>query len=358
MLQAKLPPGRAFFPLFVAFSLAVVGPGNAVVGQEVPDTTRITISGTVYDSGTFEPVLGVDIRFSGTDFASGTDEEGQFHLQGLLAGTYLLVVTAPGYQELRVSLRVVQTGSMNIPLEPLSAGVGTARAARIIGRVRAAESSRPVEGAEITLSGVQGFQVTGSDGRFEFPSVPQGFTTLTVRHMGREPMTDEVEVPGPETLELDIRLVPDPVELDPMVVTVTRRSPYLEDMGYYERRDKGYSGRQITREFIDEREPRTMGDLFQAIPGVRVDYDGYGRFQILMRRAIRLSSGGGCVPKVLIDDVPSDVGWLQSIQPHRVEGVEVYSGANAPLRYNDPCGVILVWTRRGDRGGGVTPTAG
>lgn len=352
MLQTKLSANRAFFPLLVAFSLAATGPRKTVAGQEMSDTSRITISGAVHDSWTFKPVVGAHLRFSGTDFVSGTDEEGQFHLRGLLAGTYLLVVVAPGYQELRVSLRVVRTGSLNIPLEPLSAGGGAERTARIIGRVREAETPRPVEGAEVTLSGVPSIQVTASDGRFEFSSVPQGFTTLSVRYMGREPMTDEVEVPGPETLELDIRLVLDPVELDPMVVTVTQRSSYLEDMGYYERRDRGYSGQYITREFIDGRDPRTMGDIFQTLRGVRVDYDGYGGFQVRMRRAIRFSSGGGCIPKVLIDDVPSDVGWLQSIQPHRVEGVEVYSGANAPLRYNDPCGVILVWTRRGDRGGG------
>jgi hypothetical protein len=277
-------------------------------------------------------------------------------MDGLQAGAYLLVVRAPGYQELRITLRVVQTGSLNIPMEPLSPGAHPTRAARILGRVREAESSHPVEGAELTLSGVPGFQVTGSDGRFEFAAVPQGFTTLSVRHLGREPMTDDIEVAGTGTLELDIRLAPDPVELEPMVVTVTRRNSYLEDMGFYQRREKGYSGQYVSRELIEERDPRTMADIFNAVPGTRVMYDGLGRFLVTVTRGIRFTdSGEGCVPKVFIDDVPSDVGWLEDLQPSRVEGMEVYSGVNAPLRYNDPCGIILVWTRRGERGAGLAP---
>jgi hypothetical protein len=108
----------------------------------------------------------------------------------------------------------------------------------------------------------------------------------------------------------------------------------------------------MDRGFIEARAPRDLGDIFNSVPGVRVDYNGMGGFEVRMRRAIRLSSGTGCYPKLLIDDVPAEVGWLQNIPPHRVEGIEVYSGSNAPLRYNDPCGVILVWTRRGDPGGG------
>lgn len=351
MLQAELTLMRAFVPLFVAISLTAVDSGKEVAGQEVPDTSRLTISGTIYDSQTFAPVPDANLRFSDTDFAAETDEGGEFTLGGLLAGTYLLVVAAPGYQELRVSLRVERTGSLNIPLEPVMVEGGRARTNRIIGRIREAETARPVLGAEVTLSGVRGFQVTGSDGRFEFPSVPQGFTTLSIRRMGREPMTDELEVSGSETLELDIRLVPDPVELDPMVVTVTRRNSYLEDMGFYQRIERGYSGQHVSRESIEERDPRTLADVFQAIPGLRVAYDGLGQFTVLVTRSIRFSSGDGCVPQLMIDDVPSDIGWLEDIPPHRIAGIEFYGGVNAPLRYNNPCGVILIWTRRGDGGG-------
>ncbi|MFC1661915.1 carboxypeptidase regulatory-like domain-containing protein [Gemmatimonadota bacterium] len=350
-LKSK-PVGLLACALFLFLSL--ISPGQSR-SQEVPDTSRVAISGTVYNSWDGRPVDGAEVRFSGTDFASRTDTEGAFHLQDLLRGTYLMVVTAPGFQELRVSLRVVQDGSLNVPLEPLTASPGSGPVARVVGRIRAVEGGDGVEGAEVTLAGVQGFQVSGPNGEFEFSHVPQGMTTISVRYLGRAPLTDDLEVSGDGTLELDIRLAVEPVELEPMVVTVTPRDGYLEDMGFYNRRDKGYSGQQISQEFIEERDPRDLGDVFQSMPGVRVDYDGYGRFEVRMRRAIRLNSGGGCYPKLLIDDVPSEIGWLQNIPPQRVAGIEVYSGTNAPLRYNDPCGVILIWTRRGNRGGGNVP---
>jgi hypothetical protein len=351
MFQAKLTQISAIYPLLAAMILMAVGFGERVVGQEVPDTTRVTISGTIYDARSMGPVREANLRFAGTSVTAAANAAGEFSLGGLLTGTYLLVVAAPGYQELRVNLQVVRTGSLNIPLEPVGGDGGPVRTNRVIGRVREVESGRPMMGAEVTLSGVRTFQVTGSDGKFEFPEVPQGFTTLTISHMGRTPMTDELEVEGTETLELDVLLSPEPVELDSMVVTVTRRNSYLEDMGFYDRIEKGYSGQQIDRDFIEERGSRSMGDIFQGIPGVRVSYDGLGRFQVLMARAVRFSSGDGCSPRLLIDDLPSDIGWLQDLQPQRVEAIEIYGGANAPLRYNDSCGVILVWTRRGDRGG-------
>ena len=91
-----------------------------------------------------------------------------------------------------------------------------------------------------------------------------------------------------------------------------------------------------------------------SVPGVRVNYGGSGDFQVRMRRAVRLDNSAetGCIPLVYLDDVPVEVGWLENVLPDRIAGMEIYSGAGAPIQYNDPCGVILVWTRRGERGGG------
>ena len=91
-----------------------------------------------------------------------------------------------------------------------------------------------------------------------------------------------------------------------------------------------------------------------SVPGVRVDYGIAGSFQVRMRRAVSLDSSAqvGCVPLVYLDDVPVQVEWLENVVPNRIAGLEVYSGAGSPIQYNNPCGVILVWTRRGERGGG------
>jgi hypothetical protein len=347
-------------PVLILASLFLWASASAnAAAQEPPDTTRITISGIVVDRWSGQPITNALVRFADTDFQARTDAQGGFTLEGVLRGSYLLLVNAPGYTPQQGNLRVMRTGSLQIPMDPTGEvqvftnpppGPGT----RVLGRVLEMESGKPLEGAEVSLGGVSDLQITDSNGRFEFASAPPGWRSVSVTTLGRAPLSDSVEVAATQTVEMEIRLAIRPVEVDPMVVTATPRNSYLEDMGYYHRRDQGYSGQFVSREAIVERDPRSLGDILAVVPGVRVQYGGAGGFEVRLRRVIQISQSGGvgCVPAVYLDDVPVEVGWLQTIPPDRVEGMEVFTGANAPLRYNNPCGVILVWTRRGERGGG------
>ena len=332
---------------------------SALSAQVVSDTSRVTISGTVVDRWSGRPIPNAVVRFAETDFQARTDATGEFTLENLLRGSYFLMVDAPGYRPQRGGLRVIRTGSLQIPMEPTGAvrlltTPPRTQGSRVLGRVVEMESGRALEGAEVSLGGVQGSRFTDQGGRFEFESAPSGTQAVSVTTLGRATLTDSVEVLAGQTVEMEIRLAIEPVEVDPMVVIATPRNPYLEDMGFYHRRDQGYSGQFLSRESIAERDPRSLGDLLAVTPGVRVQYGGAGGFEVRLRRAIQISPSGGvgCIPAVYLDDVPVDAGWLQNIPPDRVDGMEVFTGANAPLRYNDPCGVILIWTRRGGPGVG------
>jgi len=327
--------------------------------QVEPDTSRVTISGMVVDRWSGLPIPNALVRFVDTDFAARTNAGGEFVLESVLRGSYFLRVDATGYRSEQGGLRVIRTGSLTIPLEPTGEvqvlpSDRPVPGTRILGRVVEMESGKVLEGAEVTLSGAAGSRITDSGGRFEFQSAPPGTQTVSVSTLGRAPLSDTVQVLAGQTLEVEIRLAVQPVEVDPMVVIATPRNPYLEEMGFYYRRDQGYSGQFVSRETIVERNPRSLGEILSTTPGVRVQFGGAGGFEVRLRRAIQISASGGvgCIPAVYLDDVPVDAGWLQNIPPDRVEGLEVFTGANAPLRYNDPCGVILVWTRMGERGGG------
>ena len=341
--------------ILVSLLLWALGASTAV-GQEPPDTTRINISGIVVDRWSNLPIPNASVRFADTDFQARTNAQGEFVLESVLRGSYLLLVNAAGYRPQQGNLRVFRTGSLQIPLEPTGqvqvinappSGTGI----RVLGRVLEMESGKPLEGAEVSLQGVPDFRITDSNGRFEFAATPPGLLEVSVTVLGRAPLSDTVEVAAAQTVEMEIRLAVQPVEMDPMVVTATSRNGYLEDMGYYQRRDQGYSGQFVSREAIVARAPRDLGDILAVVPGVRVQYGAAGGFEVRLRRAIQISQTGGvgCIPAVYMDDIPVEVGWLNSVSPERVEGMEVFTGANAPLRYNDPCGVILLWTRRGGR---------
>ncbi|MDP2955413.1 MAG: carboxypeptidase regulatory-like domain-containing protein [Longimicrobiales bacterium] len=333
------------------FVLGLLAPPGAT-GQIPPDTTLLTITGVVFDRGSGAPIPGAQIRFAGAEIQATTGDDGRYAIVGLPRGTYQMEVDAVGYRSLHGGLRMLRSGELNLPMDPVAGGAPGGRPSRIVGHVLEMESGDPLEGAEITVAGRASSQVSNGEGHFEIGELAPGTHTLSVRYLGRAPVQAEVEVPAEGTLEVEIRLAVEPVELAPMVVTAVPRNSYLEDMGFYDRRDAGLSGTQFTRQTLEEKDPRSLAELLVSVPGIRVMPGELGRFQVRMRRAISLAAGGGegCFPALFVDDVRSDVGWLQDLDPARIEAMEIYSGANAPLRYNDACGVILVWTRRGQRG--------
>ncbi len=343
----RLAPGG-----FTLLALGALAPPGAS-GQTPPDTSRVTVTGLVYEQGRGIPISGAWIRFAGTDFQARTGDDGRYAIEGLQRGAYQLEVDALGYRAIREGIRILRSGELTLPMEPVAAPMSPGQPSRILGRVVERETGNPVEGAEITMADRLPSQISDRRGRFEIGTLPPGTHSLSVRFLGRAPLRAEMEVPpGGGALEVEIRLAVEPVEMEPMVVTATPRNTYLEEMGFYQRRDAGLSGTQISRQMLTERDPRSLGDVLAVVPGLRVLPSALGNFQVRMRRAVRLTADGGegCFPALFIDDVRSQIGWLQDLDPARVEAMEIYTGANAPLRYNDACGVILVWTRRGERG--------
>jgi len=335
---------------FALLVLGVLAPSGAAA-QIRPDTTRVTLSGMVYERGRSTPISGALIRLTGTDFQATTGEGGHYAIVGLPLGAYQVELDARGYRSVRGGLSMLHSGELNFPMDRLTGPERAELQSRIVGRVVAMETGGPVEGAEITLAGRTSSQISDEQGRFEIGEVSPGTHSFTVRYLGRAPLQAKVEVPQEETLEVEIRLAVEPVELEPMVVTATPRSSYLEDIGFYRRREQGLSGTQITRQMLAEMNPRSFADVLVSVPGLRVLPSSLAGFQVRMGRSIRLNvdESQGCTPALFIDDIRSDAGWFQDLDPALVEALEIYSGANAPLRYNDPCGVILVWTRRGER---------
>ena len=166
-------------------------------------------------------------------------------------------------------------------------------------------------------------------------------------------------------LSLELDLAVEPIELDPIEVSVEAREMDLEMSGFYDRRGST-SGAFITRERIEERAPLYTSDLFRGIAGVKVVGGlGMGTQNAVVlagSRALSFNSNPGeCSPAVWIDGQmvhqgssgPGDQGPAfldQLIQPDRVAGVEIYnSPSSVPVQYNlfAACGVIVFWTRHG-----------
>jgi hypothetical protein len=208
------------------------------------------------------------------------------------------------------------------------------------------ETRDPVWGAAVSLragpSGTRGrgTRVTGDAGRFLFRDVPQGSYLLSVTVQGYRTMVDTVEVSAEVELELLLPLSTEPIRLEPIIVIAERRPPPRRD---YERRRLSRSVFIVTREEIEERNPRLLTEMLNRTPGgIVLSTPPFG-YTLFLR--------GQCRPGIWVDGmkVPYVDSIDQLISPRDVEAVEVYHGFELPVEFGvDPCGGVLIWTRMGE----------
>lgn len=215
---------------------------------------------------------------------------------------------------------------------------------RLSGVVVDAASGDPVAGARIhllSLAGAAPVDPVDADGAggFRLPSVDPGTYLLRIVRIGYRTLTDTLRLVGGGDTRVRASLVPEALDLEPMVVTVSSRRPAF--LQAFERRRARGMGSFLTREDIEERRPWVTSDLFRMLPGVRVvrrnDTDG----PLLTMR-------GRCLPQLYIDGIRANqsVSLDFSLSPDDIEAVEVYSSATAPVAFrSNGCGTILVWSR-------------
>ena len=93
--------------MFWIVALLIVASPLLAEGQQDRVGTA-SISGRVLDQRTNDPVAGVEVSVDGTPVLSITDESGEFHFEGVLAGTLVLRSRRLGYEERSDSLSVPQ----------------------------------------------------------------------------------------------------------------------------------------------------------------------------------------------------------------------------------------------------------
>lgn len=222
------------------------------------------------------------------------------------------------------------------------------------GQVSDVENGRPLVAASIRFFDLEREDtlawegLADSAGVFRGPRLGPSTYRIEAAALGYRSVTHVVPLEGYGTVEIEIELSPEALELEPLVV-VTRRRDRLEAAGFYDRRARGF-GYTLDRAEIESRRPQRITDLLRLMPGVRVAVDGLGRTGVLRMR-------GGCVPDVVMDGmrIPGPVRLDDILRVQDVEAVEVYGGAATPIQYSrSGCGSILVWTRDpGETGGGA-----
>ena len=227
------------------------------------------------------------------------------------------------------------------------------RTGRLIGDVRDALTDDPVAVAAVSVLAGTVVAETNRRGRFILSGVPVGVHELSVRHLGYAPLSHAVTVSRGINTEVEVGLVPEPVEMVPIVATAARPRR-LEIKGFYERKYWGElvsGGTFLTAADIERRRPILISHMIADEMGIYLDCGlRQSSCKILNRRGSSGFVPGGCEMSVWVDGVSIGKGGPDSVvRPVEIAGVEIYKGpASLPAEFggsDSGCGVVVIWTK-------------
>lgn len=212
-------------------------------------------------------------------------------------------------------------------------------------------SGEALIGVRVSIPGSSLMIETDDSGQFHLAKVRPGMLSLGFRRLGYRPDTVDLLVLAGRTVPLDVTLARLATQLSPVVIngraelTGWRRE-------FYQRREQG-GGYYFTRSDIEKRNPSYLTDMFRTIPGVSVQ-PSTG----VIRNQVRFRNARGCAPLTWLDGAPLPSGEfdLDGLSPGSIEAVELYTGTIVPPRFAvspgigpRTCGVIVIWSREGQR---------
>lgn len=227
------------------------------------------------------------------------------------------------------------------------------------GRVVQYDTEEPLRGADVFLLGEDDQKValtfSDSTGLFRLAAPAVGTWRVGAELIGYGAVRSEPLNIGEEaTVQVEIRMAIDPVEIEDPVVVVAARGGSPELAAFWKRVERGERTGFGNFVYGEELERSTLyaSDAVRLIPGVRVVPRGLGQGQLIVMR-------GGCIPSIYVDGMQlnrmrrgESLDLYVSLSD--IEGIEVYRGAEQPggVYYDQTgCGLVLVWTKRGDPNG-------
>jgi len=207
---------EGFVTHFESLELGTSGVTSAQVELEVadPDTTG-TVTGTVTDSATGDPVVNAELDFrpdiagSPEGVQAATNKAGQYTVRGVLTGATVAEAIASGYLAAEQQVVVIQdSGGGNTDLVDFEL-VPTSSKATVKGAVIDLIRRDPIEGATVTIGGV-GPVTTDAAGRFSLSDVPVGDQPIQVMANDYDTLNGTVRiVPGMGDLTIELAPIED-----------------------------------------------------------------------------------------------------------------------------------------------------
>lgn len=235
------------------------------------------------------------------------------------------------------------------------------------GRVIDNVSLQPVPAATVILQNANGRkleqQTSNEAGAFVFQFTKESNVRLRVDHIGYpQALTPLIPLGEYSTYQVEVRLDSASVLLAPLEVVARSRSDRGPTLAGFDHRRTTGVGWFATREEIQRDNPSLLTNYLSTVSGVTLATSG-GRRIIFMSRA-------KCPAQIYIDGLLMNRQILQpgrrmtsrsndyfsideAVSPGAVEGIELYQGiSKVPSEFLSPesaCGVVAIWTRRGEQ---------
>lgn len=341
--------------------------GEAVVGWvRAPDGSTPVPGATVVATGPGGRVVA--------EATSGLG--GSYRLCGLPAGEEVAVQARVGpLSGAAATVRPPASGPVRADLTVTWSAASAAEEGpgrTVSGAVRDRSDGRPLTAATVELVDAAGSvldrTLTDGAGAFRMAVEADGPVRVRITSLGYASLVSEVLPADRGRHRIEAELAPEALEVEGVLVTVEGRRPALDQVGFYDRRDR------INADFLDREDlglesARRVSDALQRVGGIqRLDQASLTgnttRQYIQFRAATRASQlGSACMPAVYVDGSlarwgqvlgADDVGDYPTLDElvsgADIEAVELYdSSSSIPPEFMGPgtlCGAIVVWTRR------------
>ncbi|MGD8319113.1 MAG: carboxypeptidase regulatory-like domain-containing protein [Gemmatimonadota bacterium] len=325
---------------------------------EQPGPGFAAVAGVVTDSLTGVPLPSATVTATLTNRAMGdpgtietrTDEYGYYRICTIPAGREVKIQPHFGRSSGRSMVMTLDEGSAKVEdLLLLMSAEGT-----VVGTVEDYSSGRPLAGATLSVVGTDIRQVTDSTGAFVLDGLPPGRHLIRTEYLGYASHTDSVTVFSQETVEAEVRLSQEALEVEGLVVTARSRFGKRTSLATNKRADL------ITRAEIEPLLPRVQstGDLLRQMntPGLMIrevqvtDASGVVVPGLCVELSRRTRGSIGCnQAAVFLNGVimPYPEQILQDIDPNSIDRIEILSPIDAQFQFGTVAGngAVLIYTR-------------
>jgi hypothetical protein len=310
---------------------------------------RYDKAGRVGDVGNNRPLSDAVVEIPELGIRSISDADGRFIVAGVPSGRYAVLAERLGYEQLIGTVEIPGNPEFLMLMTPTEVTDPFA-SGQLVGRVTEA-GDRDLRDVAISVVGQERARtLSNQQGRFTLRDVEPGLLVVRFALLGYAPRTATLVVQPGRTAEVSVTMAVQPIELEPVEVTV--RSLDLERDGFYDRAARGW-GTHFAPGDLERIQPIDVSDIFRGrVPGVsvaRVRDPDWGYVTRLISRRGASFTRGPCVLPVYLDGMRMIDSDLDVISAGAIAAAEIYHGPGTPIQYSsNGCGAVLLWTRRGN----------